>query len=165
MFDLGWSELLVIAVVAIIFIGPRELVPMLRSFGRFAAKMKSMANEFQSQFNDALRDAELDQVKKQVESAGNLKPMNALRKQLEDVPRSVEKAISETRKRAGTTAGTETTKPAAKKSGAKKPAAKKTASRKAAAGKKSAAKKPAKSSAAKSKSSGPARRSAKGSAS
>lgn len=175
MFDLGWSELLVIAVVAIIFIGPRELVPMLRSFGRFAAKMKSMANEFQSQFNDALRDAELDQVKKQVESAGNLKPMNALRKQLEDVPRSVEKAISETRKRAGTTAGTETAKPAArkssaKKSGTKKPAAKKTAPRKAAAGKKSAAKKPAKSSAAKSsaaksKSSGPARRSAKGSAS
>lgn len=128
MFDLGWSELLVIAVVAIIFVGPRELVPMLRSFGRFAAKMKSMASEFQSQFNDALREAELDQVKNQVEKAGNLKPMNALRKQLEDMPRSVEGAISG-KKKAGDAA------PAAKPASAGKPAAKKPAAKKSAANK------------------------------
>lgn len=83
MFDIGWSELLIVAVVAIIFIGPRELIPMLRTFGQYAGKMRRMANDFQSQFNEALREAELDQMSKGVEEMRNLASVNALKDQFE----------------------------------------------------------------------------------
>lgn len=71
MLDLGWSELFVIAVVAIIVVGPRELPGMLRNVGKFVGQMRRMAGEFQRQFNDALKDAELDEVKKDIESVRN----------------------------------------------------------------------------------------------
>ncbi|HSM20184.1 MAG TPA: Sec-independent protein translocase protein TatB, partial [Hyphomicrobiales bacterium] len=83
MFDIGWSELLVVAVVAIIFIGPRELVPMLRTFGQYAGKLKRMAGEFQSQFNEALREAELDQITKEVEDIRKSSPVGDIKKELE----------------------------------------------------------------------------------
>jgi sec-independent protein translocase protein TatB len=83
MLDIGWSELLVIAVVAIIFVGPRDLIPMLRTFGQYAAKLKKMAGEFQSQFNDALREAELDDIQKTVSDVRNMTPLNALKDQFE----------------------------------------------------------------------------------
>jgi len=63
MFDIGWSELLLIAVVAIIVVGPKDLPPMLRATGRMVSKLRRTAGEFQNQFNEALREAELDGVK------------------------------------------------------------------------------------------------------
>lgn len=63
MLDIGWSELLVVAVVAIIVVGPKDLPAMLRSIGRIVGQMKRMANEFTSQFDDAMREAELDQIR------------------------------------------------------------------------------------------------------
>lgn len=68
MFDLGWSELLVIAVVAILVVGPRDLPRLLRNVGKFVGQMRRMANDFQRQFNEALKEAELDEVKKDIES-------------------------------------------------------------------------------------------------
>ena len=62
MFDIGWSELLVIAVVAIVVIGPKDLPRAMRAVGQWTGKMKRMAREFQSQFNEAMREAELDDV-------------------------------------------------------------------------------------------------------
>ncbi|MBN8999239.1 MAG: twin-arginine translocase subunit TatB [Rhizobiales bacterium] len=67
MFDIGWSEILVIAVVAIVVVGPKDLPPMLRAAGRMVAKMRRTAGEFQSQFNEALREAELDGVKESID--------------------------------------------------------------------------------------------------
>ena len=58
MFEIGWSELLVIAVVAIVVIGPKDLPKAMRAVGGWTAKMKRMAREFQGQFNEALREAE-----------------------------------------------------------------------------------------------------------
>ncbi|WP_439529172.1 Sec-independent protein translocase protein TatB [Pannonibacter sp.] len=73
MFDIGWTELLVIAVVAIIVVGPKDLPRMLRAFGQTIGKMRRMANEFQSTFNDALKEAEREadvlDMKKTVEEA------------------------------------------------------------------------------------------------
>jgi sec-independent protein translocase protein TatB len=66
MFDIGWSELLVIAAVALVVVGPRELPGMLRTIGRMMAGVRRMASDFQSQFNEAMREAELDEIKKQV---------------------------------------------------------------------------------------------------
>ncbi|AZO74971.1 MAG: twin-arginine translocase subunit TatB [Mesorhizobium sp.] len=82
MFEVGWSELLVIAVVMIVVVGPKDLPSMLRTFGRTAAKLRAMAADFQKQFNDALKEAELDDVKSSIDSLRGLNPMTEVRKQL-----------------------------------------------------------------------------------
>jgi sec-independent protein translocase protein TatB len=82
MFDIGWTEMLVIAVVMIVIVGPKDLPKMLRTFGKTTAKLRSMAGDFQKQFNDALKEAELDDVKKSVDSLRSLNPANEIKKQL-----------------------------------------------------------------------------------
>src|SRR3989304_4571204 len=64
MFDIGWSELVVIAVVALIAIGPKELPRVLRTPGPGRARTRQMASEFQSQFQEAMREAEMADLKK-----------------------------------------------------------------------------------------------------
>jgi sec-independent protein translocase protein TatB len=64
MFDIGWSEFIVIAVVALIAIGPKELPGVLRSVGHWMGKIRQMAGEFQNQFNEAMREAEMADLKK-----------------------------------------------------------------------------------------------------
>ena len=68
MFDIGWTEMLVIAIVMIVVVGPKDLPRMLRTFGKMTAKMRSMAGDFQKQFNEALKEAELDESKKSVDT-------------------------------------------------------------------------------------------------
>lgn len=82
MFDIGWTEMLVIAVVMIVVVGPKDLPRMLRTFGKTTAKLRAMAGDFQRQFNDALKEAELDDVKKSVESLRSLNPAAEIKKQL-----------------------------------------------------------------------------------
>ncbi|MGZ9104517.1 MAG: Sec-independent protein translocase protein TatB [Rhodoplanes sp.] len=67
MFDIGWSELVLIGVVALIVIGPKELPGVLRAIGQWSAKIRRMAAEFQGQFHEAMREAELADLKKQVD--------------------------------------------------------------------------------------------------
>ena len=67
MFDIGWSELVVIGVVALIAIGPKELPGVLRTVGQYMGKVRRMASEFQGQFNEAMREAEMADLKKQVD--------------------------------------------------------------------------------------------------
>jgi sec-independent protein translocase protein TatB len=67
MFDMSWGEIMVIGAVALIVIGPKDLPKALRTLGNMTAKVRRMASEFQSQFNDAMREAELDDIKQQVE--------------------------------------------------------------------------------------------------
>jgi sec-independent protein translocase protein TatB len=64
MFDIGWSELVVIAVVALIAIGPKELPGVLRTVGQWMGKARKMAGEFQGQFQEAMREAEMADLKK-----------------------------------------------------------------------------------------------------
>ena len=93
MFDIGWTEMLVIAIVMIVVVGPKDLPKMLRTFGRTTAKMRSMAGDFQKQFNEALKEAELDDVKKSVDSLKGLNPAAEIKKQLNPF----EKAASDVR--------------------------------------------------------------------
>jgi sec-independent protein translocase protein TatB len=67
MFDIGWSELVVIAVVALIAIGPKELPAVLRTVGQYLGKIRRMASEFQGQFQEAMREAEMADLKKSVD--------------------------------------------------------------------------------------------------
>ncbi|MER9581491.1 Sec-independent protein translocase protein TatB [Mesorhizobium sp. M0276] len=82
MFEVGWTEMLVIAIVMIVVVGPKDLPNMLRTFGRTTAKLRAMASDFQKQFNEALKEAELDDVKKSVDELRGLSPMAEIKKQL-----------------------------------------------------------------------------------
>jgi sec-independent protein translocase protein TatB len=64
MFDIGWSEFVLIAVVALIAIGPKELPGVLRTVGQWMGKARKMAAEFQGQFQEAMREAEMADLKK-----------------------------------------------------------------------------------------------------
>ena len=67
MFNFGWGEIVLIGMVALIAIGPKELPTVLRSVGQMMAKVRRMAAEFQGQFQEALREAEISDLKKQAE--------------------------------------------------------------------------------------------------
>ena len=66
MFEIGWSEILLIAIVAIVVIGPKDLPRVMRAVGQWAGKAKRMSREFQAQFKEALREAELEGVRNDI---------------------------------------------------------------------------------------------------
>ncbi|WP_041594690.1 Sec-independent protein translocase protein TatB [Brucella microti] len=78
MFDIAWSELLIIAIVMIVVVGPKDLPKMLRAFGKATARMRTTANEFRHQFNEALKEAELEDVKTIIDEARSLDPRTRL---------------------------------------------------------------------------------------
>ncbi|HML28256.1 MAG TPA: Sec-independent protein translocase protein TatB [Hyphomicrobium sp.] len=67
MFDISWSELLILGIVTLVFVGPKELPVFLRTLGRYAGMVRRHANEFKAQFDAAMREAELDAMRKEVE--------------------------------------------------------------------------------------------------
>jgi len=92
MFDIGWGELLVIGVVALIAIGPKELPGVLRMTGQWMGKIRRMASEFQDQFREAMREAEMADLKKQVDemtstatSYTNFDPIGSVRREVENL--------------------------------------------------------------------------------
>jgi sec-independent protein translocase protein TatB len=70
MFDIGWSEMAIVLLVALIVIGPKDLPRLARNMGQWAAKGRAMAREFQRALEDMAREAELDKVKSEIEKAG-----------------------------------------------------------------------------------------------
>lgn len=79
MLEVGWSEILVIALILIIVVGPKDLPGMLRNFGKMATRVRSMANDFKGQFDQAMREAELEDVTKGINDIRKLNPTNSLR--------------------------------------------------------------------------------------
>ena len=163
MLDISWTELFVVAVVAILVIGPRDLPRTLRSVGNFVGQARRMAGDFQRQFDQALREAELDEVKKSIDSVRKADPRNQIRDAVKDVA-GVGKNLKKDIESAGT--GTTTSATGAKSAGksgadetAAAPAAKTPAS-KTSAGKTPTAAKPATAKSAATKST-PAKASAK----
>jgi Tat protein translocase TatB subunit len=71
MLDMSWGEIMVIGAVALIVIGPKDLPKALRTIGQMTGKLRRMAAEFQGQFNEAMREAELDEVKKQLQGVND----------------------------------------------------------------------------------------------
>ena len=68
MLDIGWSELLVVAVVAIVVVGPKDLPKLMRSFGFYAGKLRRAASDFQRQFDEAMVESEAEEVRKNIEA-------------------------------------------------------------------------------------------------
>lgn len=84
MFDVGWQELLVIGIVALIVVGPKELPTLLRTVGKYIGVIKRQAAEFRAQFDEAMRESELDKLKQDVES---------IRSDAENTLRDVERTV------------------------------------------------------------------------
>jgi sec-independent protein translocase protein TatB len=102
MFDFSWGELLLIGIVALVAIGPKELPGVLRTLGQWTAKLRRMAAEFQNQFQEAMREAELADLKKEVDemtgkaqSYANFDPVGEVRREFETTQRQIERAITE----------------------------------------------------------------------
>ena len=94
MFDIGWGELVVIGIVALIVIGPKELPTVLRTIGQWSAKVRRMAAEFQGQFQEAMREAEFADLKKQVDAIGDTtRDLTNIANPLETVRREVDNAL------------------------------------------------------------------------
>ncbi len=94
MFDIGWSEFLLIAVVALIAIGPKELPGVLRMVGQWIGKARKMAAEFQGQFQEAMREAEMADLKKSFdevrEAASGFASGNVMTSLQQDVNRALD---------------------------------------------------------------------------
>lgn len=95
MFDIGWTELVVVACVAILVVGPKDLPGMLRTFGKTVGSLRRMAGDFQRQFNDALKDAEQSAGLDEVRKATAFKPLEDARKSAESFQNSVKKSVGE----------------------------------------------------------------------
>jgi sec-independent protein translocase protein TatB len=95
MFDIGWSELLIIGIVALIVIGPKELPAALRTLGQWMTKIRRMASEFQGQFQDAMREAELAELKKEMDDMAAKAQSYGQFDPLEDVRRDIEKSVGD----------------------------------------------------------------------
>ena len=101
MFDIDSGKLLIIGIIALVVIGPKELPGVLRQVGQAIGKLRRMATEFQSQFMDAMRESELEDLKKDVEKMskigdiGGLDPFDDVKKQMNDMRSDVESALSD----------------------------------------------------------------------
>lgn len=87
MFDIGWSELLVLGVVTLVLVGPKELPGFLRMIGRYLGVIRRHANEFRAVFDQAMREAEMDSLKDEMRNIGD-----GVKKTFDDAARSVDDA-------------------------------------------------------------------------
>jgi len=71
MLDIGWNELLIVALITILVVGPKELPHVLRTVTQFVRKMRAMASEFQSGLDDLAREAELQELKQSIEKTAS----------------------------------------------------------------------------------------------
>jgi sec-independent protein translocase protein TatB len=97
MFDISWTEFLLIGVVALIVIGPKELPAVMRSLGQWTRKIRSLAADFQNQFHEAMREAEMADLKKQVDDvATGIKeydPLKDVRADVESIGKNLDESI------------------------------------------------------------------------
>jgi sec-independent protein translocase protein TatB len=118
MFDISWTEFLLIGVVALIVIGPKELPGVLRTLGQWTRKVRSMAADFQNQFHEAMREAEMTDLKKQVDDLAqdftHLDPLKTVRDNVDAIGKDFEKSLETpapeqkaTEEQAATVAGVE----------------------------------------------------------
>jgi len=99
MFDISWSEFLLIGIVALIVIGPKELPGVMRTLGQYTRKIRSMAADFQNQFQEAMREAEMADLKKEVDDMAsgikNYDPLKEVRAGVEQIGQDVEKSLEQ----------------------------------------------------------------------
>jgi sec-independent protein translocase protein TatB len=99
MFDISWTEFLLIGAVALIVIGPKELPGVLRTLGQYTRKVRGMATEFQNQFQEAMREAEMADLKKQVDDMAHdfkhYDPLKDVRDDVEAMGKDIERSLDD----------------------------------------------------------------------
>lgn len=90
MFDIGWQELFLIGVVALIVVGPKDLPKALRTGARLLNKARAMSRDFQSGLAEMAREAELDEIKRNVEGAARFDPAAELKRAVDPTGRFTE---------------------------------------------------------------------------
>lgn len=108
MFDLGWMELLIIGVTALVVVGPKDLPKMFKTIGTFVGKAKRMAREFQSTMEEAAEDTglkEASDIIKTIESKSD--PKNFFKKAIDDVSNLSEGKFENDKKREDSVKGSE----------------------------------------------------------
>jgi sec-independent protein translocase protein TatB len=107
MFDIGWTELLIIGAVALIVVGPKDLPKMLRTLGRWTGQLRRMAGEFRRQFDEAMRETELAELREAVRDVKSelkkIDPSDDLKKVASDtqasvneIPKAIDRPVSAT---------------------------------------------------------------------
>ena len=96
MLGLDFSEIIIIGVVALVVVGPKELPQMMRTAGQWIGKARRMAAEFQGQMNEAIRDAELEDVRKSVDDLRALSPKNLIAEQFASVSQTLDEVKRDT---------------------------------------------------------------------
>lgn len=91
---LGFSEIVLIGVIALLVVGPRDLPLMLRKFGRFTARMRGLANEFRAGFDELARQAELDELRREVDALRRGQLLDS--EEINDIRRQMSEVVSET---------------------------------------------------------------------
>jgi sec-independent protein translocase protein TatB len=98
MFDISWSEFLLIGIVALVVIGPKELPAVMRTLGQWTRKVRSMAAEFQNQFQEAMREAEMADLKKSVDDmardVADFDPLKSVREDVASVGSEMQRSLS-----------------------------------------------------------------------
>jgi len=98
MFDISWTEFLLIGIVALVVIGPKELPGVMRTLGQWTRKVRGMAADFQNQFHEAMREAEMADLKKQVDDMAqdfkNIDPLKGVRDDVESAGRDIHQSLS-----------------------------------------------------------------------
>jgi sec-independent protein translocase protein TatB len=116
MFDIGWSEMAIVLLVALIVIGPKDLPRLARNMGQWAAKGRAMAREFQRALEDMAREAELDKVKSEIEKAGRTDLNKTIEKTIDpsgELSRALEPPVLDSKPTVGAqSAGAPATTPA-----------------------------------------------------
>lgn len=98
MLDIGWSEILVIAVVLIVVVGPKDLPPMLRAFGRMSRRFTAMAADFRKQFDDALNENDMGDLRKTISDVQRMHPGNAIREAISPLRQAADDLKADIRK-------------------------------------------------------------------
>ena len=131
MFDIGWSEIAIIAMIALIVIGPKDLPKVLKTIGQWVGKARALTREFQKGVEDVIKEAELDEVRDQITAVKDFDIKDQVQKTIDpdaelatafDI--TMDENMSETAGEEEAPAKEKPTKSAAKKTAAKKPARK-----------------------------------------
>ena len=95
MFDLfSWSHILILLVVALVVVGPKDLPRLMNMAGKWAGKARAMANEFRKSFDEMARQAELDELRKEIEDLKKNNPVSDIAASMNEVNASLNEAVA-----------------------------------------------------------------------
>ncbi|WP_088345480.1 MULTISPECIES: Sec-independent protein translocase protein TatB [Rhodomicrobium] len=94
MFEIAWSELLIVAIVAILVVGPKELPALLRTVGRMVGKLRRSADEFRKHFDDAVREAGAEDLQREMQALRHHNPLSQIRDTIEEASRDINSSVN-----------------------------------------------------------------------